>query len=163
MSGWRFALLAGALALAVAAGSFAAGLAVLDDGEPDPPPAAGAATTTTPVPITASTTTTTTVGGPLVTPAWIVVVASEGSERTAIERAEAVAARGHPTGVLRSDDYASLNPGLWVAYAGPYPDRRAAEAAVDELAADGIAGAYVRCAGTAEACSGGDGGDDDDD
>lgn len=159
MTGWRFGLLAGALGLVVAAGSFAVTVAVLDDDEPDRPPTSGGTATTTPAPTTASTTTSSTVTGTLVTPAWIVVVASEGSQDAALEHAEAVAALGHPTGVLRSDDYASLNPGLWVAFAGPYSGRGEAEAAVGQLAADGVSG-YVRCAGSAAECRVGD--DDED-
>lgn len=168
MTGWRLGLLAGALGLAVAAGSFTATVAILDDGEPDPPPTTGHAATTTSAPVASSTTarSSTTVPGTLVTPAWIVVVASEGSQDDALERAEAVAAAGYPAGVLHSDDFTSLKPGLWVAYTGPYPDRRAAESAVDQLALDGVTGAYVRCAGSEAECTSGNGGnghDDDDD
>lgn len=163
MSTNRFAVLLVALALATAAGTFAAGLAVLDDGRPDPPPRSGGTGTasTAPVASTAPSTapTTTSVTGPvaaptdeLESPAWIVVIASKGAEADAQEAALAVAALGHPAGVLRSDDYPSLAPGFWVAYAGPYEARRSAEAAVDDLEGSGIDGAYVRCAGTAKDC-----------
>jgi hypothetical protein len=168
--GGRFGLLAGALGLVVAAASFVAGLAVLDDGEPDPPPRGGAPSDTTAVPIdTSSTTTTTTAAeGLLVSPSWVAVVASAGSEVEAQQAAAVVAAKRYPSGVLLSDDYPSLRAGLWVAYAGPYPDSATAEAAVSALADDGIGGAYARCAGTVADCAGGgngngDGGDDDDD
>jgi hypothetical protein len=167
MSQGRFALLVVVLAMAVAAVSFAAGLQVLDDGRPDPPPAAGSVdtTATTPPPVDASSTTTavpaTTPPGALDTPAWITVVASEASQGMAEEAAALVAAKGYPTGVLHSDDYTSLTPGLWVAYAGPYPDAAAADTAIADLAADGFPGAYVRCAGSKEEC-GADRGDDDD-
>ncbi len=159
MSRWRFGLLAGAVGLVVAGGSFTATVAVLDDGKPDPPPTTSEAPTTTAAPAASSTTerSSTTVPGTLVTPAWIVVVASEGSQDAALERAESVAAAGYPAGVLHSDDFASLNPGLWVAYTGPYPDRRAAESAVEQLARDGVNGAYVRCAGSVAECRGDDG------
>lgn len=155
MRAWRFPLLVALLALVVAAGAFAIGLQVLDDDEPDPPPrpaategppADGGETTTASTSVIAT--------GALPTPAWIVVVASEGSAAAATARADAVGDRGHPVGVLRSDDYPSLNPGLWVAYAGPFTDAAEATAAKDALTTAGVAGTYVRCAGTAEQCRG---------
>lgn len=162
MSTNRFAVLLVALALAVGAGSFAAGLAVLDDGRPDPPPRSGGTATASTAPLastpsTAPSTTTAPAGiaaptDELATPAWIVVVASKGSAADAQEAAEAVAALGHPAGVLRSDDHPSLAPGFWVAYAGPYEERRLAEAALDDLDESGVDGAYVRCAGTVKDC-----------
>lgn len=161
MSGRRFAALVALAALVVGAGSFAAGLAVFDDGRPDPPPdRAGSGDTTEPpagesptAPTTATTTPPIAVTeGPIATPAWIAIVASESSPTTARAKAEAVAAKGLPAGVLSSDDYPSLKRGLWVAYAGPYTDHAAADAAVDQLASRGIGGAYVRCAGTEKQC-----------
>lgn len=164
----RFALLVTLLAMAVAAVSFATGLRVLDDGAPDQPPSSGSPDATgTPLPgVAASSTTSTSVAvttppGELETPAWVTIIASEGSREMAEDAAAPVAAKGYPTGVLHSDDYPSLKPGLWVAYAGPYPDARAAEAAIDALAADGFSGAYVRCVGSKQACSGDDNGHDD--
>lgn len=170
MSTRRFALVVVLAALVVGAGSFAAGLAVLDDGQPDPPPAPDGAAGTAALPPTESSTTTTPptsapagiTEGAIATPAWIAIVASEEAAATARTEAQAVAARGYPAGVLQSDDYPSLKKGLWVAYAGPYPDRAAAEAAVDALAADGVEGAYVRCAGTDKECKGDVGEGDDD-
>lgn len=154
MRRWRFPSLVVLLAVIVMVGSFALGLQLLDDGEPDPPPGgasradpAGEPTTTAAPP-----TTTPVATGGLTTPAWIVVVASEGSEAAATSRADAIGDRGQPVGVLRSDDYPSLNPGLWVAYAGPYASAEEATAARDALAAGGVSGTYVRCAGTAEQC-----------
>lgn len=169
MSGPRFALAVALAAAVVGGGAFAAGLAVLDDGRPDPAPARdgssdtvvpGDPTSTTAAPTTAPTTVPVAEGS-IATPAWIAIVASEDSPATARAEAEAVATKGYPAGVLRSDDYPSLKGGLWVAYAGPYPDRSAAEDAVDDLAADGVEGAYVRCAGTDKECKG-DADDSDD-
>ena len=164
MSRGRFALLVTVLAMLAGVVAFAVGLQVLDDGEPDEPPsdaAAGDTTTTAPPPVSTTTTAPTTPPGALVTPAWITVVASEGSEAEAEADAARVAAAGHPAGVLRSDDYETLKPDLWVAYAGPYPDRATAEAAIASLEEDGFGGAYVRCAGTKQECKGGDEDDDD--
>ena len=163
MSRGRFALLVTLLAMVAGVVAFAVGLQVLDDGEPDAPPSDAAAgdTTTVPPPVSTSTTAPTTPPGALVTPAWITVVASEGSEAEAQADAARVAAAGHPAGVLRSDDYETLKPDLWVAYAGPYPDRATAEAAIGSLEQDGFGGTYVRCAGTKQECKGGDEDDDD--
>jgi hypothetical protein len=155
----RFGLLLAVLGLAVAAGSFAAAWAVLDDGQPDKPPRAGESgdalgsdpvVTTTPT----STSTTSLPAGPsdLATPAWVAVVASEGDEAAATVVAQAIGGAGFSSGVLHSDDYPSLTDGFWVAYAGPYPDRAAADAAVDALATEGFDGAYARCAGTRQEC-----------
>jgi hypothetical protein len=169
MSRGRFALLVTVLAMAAGVLAFALGLQVLDDDGPDAPPeGAGTASETTVAPLPTPSTTAppaTTPPGALETPAWIVIVSSEATEEEADADAAAVAAAGHPAGVLRSDDFPTLNPGLWVAYAGPYPDKGAAEAAVPALAEDGFGGAYVRCAGTKDECKGndGDGGDSDDD
>lgn len=153
MSRGRFTALVVLLAVGVAAVAFALGLQVLDDGEPDPPPR----TTSTGAPageVTTSTTAASTTSTPTEAagPSWIVVVASERDEAGAAAKADAVADLGQPVGVLRSDDYASLNPGLWVAYAGPYPDVGTARQASDALAAAGVIGTYVRCAGSTEQC-----------
>jgi cell division septation protein DedD len=148
----RFGLLLALLALVVAGATFAVGLAVLDDDEPDPPPTvADTGDTLAPDPATASTTS---APAAPATGEWIVVIASEESEDEAGAIAADVVAAGHPGDVLRSDDYPSLNAGFWVAFAGPYPDRGAAEAAVVDLEGDGFTGTYARCAGTEEACGG---------
>jgi len=66
---------------------------------------------------------------------WIVVAASvpEG-DGIAVARAEAQRLNGH---VLRSSDYAALNPGYYVVYRGPFSTRARAEAAAG-------GGTYVR-------------------
>lgn len=155
MSRGRFGLLLGLLTVVVAAGAFAVGVAVLDDDGPDAPPGGNKVTdvssdSTEPSAGDAATTTT---AAPADGPTWIAVVSSEGSEADAAADAEAAAAEaGVPTGVLRSDDHESLNPGLWVAYAGPYATPAEAEAAVDALDAAGIEDSYARCVGTDEQC-----------
>jgi hypothetical protein len=154
VSARRFALVLASVSLAVFAASFTIALPSLPNGptttpnttSTTPPATIPPATTSTTAPSTIPTTT-------LSTPAWITIVASERERDVAEQRAGAVADAGYPTGVLRSDDYASLQSGLWVAYAGPYPDRRAADAAATALADDGITGAYVRCAGTQKECN----------
>jgi hypothetical protein len=158
MSRSRFGLLLGVVALVVAVGSFAVATAALDDGKPDPPPSAqgdgGDAPGSDPVVSSTSSTSTTVevVTGDLATPTWIVVVSSEADEAGATVIAQRVAAEGHPAGVLRSDEYPSLNKGFWVAYAGPYPDLTTATATVGALEAAGYSGTYARCAGTKQDC-----------
>lgn len=169
MSQARFGLLLGLVAVLVAVGSFVAATAALDDGQPDPPPAPGGgseAPASDPVVPTSSTSTTAPVAtGELATPAWIVVITSEADEGSATTAAQRAAAEGHSTGVLRSDDYPSMNRGFWVAYAGPYADRSAAVAGSAELEADGFGGTYARCAGSKKDCGSedqpSDEGDDD--
>jgi len=55
--------------------------------------------------------------------AWTVVLASEvtkGLAEAAVEKAKRVASRGLNIGVLHSNDYVSLRPGYWVAFAGQF-------------------------------------------
>jgi len=150
----RFALLTTLLAMAVGAASFAAGVQVFDDDGPDDPPGRDAAgdadgtSTTAPAQTTTSAPPT-----DLETPTLVVVVSSESDEAAARGIADELAARGYPAGVLHSDDYTSLNPGLWVAYTGPYADGDEAGAALDDLNGDGYTAAYLRCVGTADECS----------
>jgi hypothetical protein len=58
-------------------------------------------------------------------------------------RCGAPAARS-PRGVLRSDNYASLNPGYWVAFSGQYTTADEAGRAAERLRGQGFAGAYPR-------------------
>lgn len=153
----------GALSAIVAAASFALGLVVFDDQTAAPPRPADEPVTAAPDP----TSTTTTSAPPVViavgdldTPAWVVVVGSGSSQASARATAASAARAGHAAGVLHSDDYPSLNAGLWVAYTGPYPDADAAGAAVASLTSDGFDGAYVRCVGTKKECERAAGGED---
>ena len=163
MSQARFGLLLALLAVFVAAGSFLAATAVLDDGKADPPPSAdgddGSERGDPDAPPASTTTTVPVATGQLASPTWVVVITSEPDEAAATASAQRAAAAGHPTGVLRSDDYPSLRRGFWVAYAGPYGDQAAAEAGSAELAADGFANTYRRCVGEQRDCGGA--GDDD--
>jgi hypothetical protein len=148
----RFGLLIGLLAVLVAVVSFLVGVAVLDDGSPDEPPGAGDAPDGDAADDTTTSSTTEAPAGPLETPAFVVVVFSERDEAAAQSRAQQITDAGFPSGVLRSDDYATLNPGYWVAYSGPFPDAGAATSANQDLVGAGFTGSYVRCVGTAEEC-----------
>jgi hypothetical protein len=55
--------------------------------------------------------------------AWTVILASEASKglaESAVEKAKRIASHGLNIGVLHSNDYASLRPGYWVAFAGQF-------------------------------------------
>lgn len=66
--------------------------------------------------------------------AWTVVLASEatrGLAEAAVEKAKRVASRGLNIGVLHSDDYVSLRPGYWIAFAGQFDSVDEAQQAAD--------------------------------
>ena len=88
----------------------------------------------------------------LATPTFVAIVSSDADEATAQQRRDELTESGYDSDVLHSDDFTSLEPGFWVAYVGPFPDPAAAQAAVDQLVADGYTSAYPRCIGTAEEC-----------
>jgi hypothetical protein len=65
---------------------------------------------------------------------WTVVLATRSSERAARDVATRFAAEGVPdVGVLDSDDFGSLNGGLWVVYSGEFATQAEATQALDEL------------------------------
>jgi hypothetical protein len=144
MSRGRFGLLLGLIVVVVAVASFVVVLSLIDD---DAPNGSGTSSTTT------TTASTTTAPGALVTPTFVVVVSSEGDEPSAQLLRDELTESGYDAGVLRSDDYSSLEPGYWVTYVGPFPDVAGTNVAKDELVADGYSAAYSRCVGTAEECS----------
>ena len=144
MSRGRFGLLLGLLFAVIAGGTFFIALQVFDDDDG----AAATTTTTTTVPITTTTST-----DELVTPAFVAIVVSETDEATARSMGDQLTESGFDSGVLHSDDYASLEPGFWVAYVGPFDDVDGAQAAVGELEDEGYTAAYPRCVGSDEECS----------
>ena len=146
MTRGRFGLLLALLALVVGAAAFALTLALITDD--DTPIETGGTTTST----TASSTSTT-APGTLTTPAFVVVVSSESEEARAQQRRDELTESGFDAGVLSSADYASLEPGFWVAYVGPFPDVAGAESAKADLVAAGYTAAYTRCVGSNEECA----------
>jgi sporulation related protein len=73
---------------------------------------------------------------------WTVVLASKSSESEANQAARRFSADGiTDVGVLRSDDYQSLNPGYWVVFSGQYDSQAEANDALDGVDAKQ---AYVR-------------------
>ncbi len=143
MSRGRFGLLLALLALVVAVASFTVALALLDDdGEVE----AGPSSTTT-------TSSSTTVPEGLTTPAFVVVVSSEAEEGPAQLLRDELTESGFDAGVLSSADYASLEPGFFVAYVGPFADVATAEGAKADLVAAGYTASYTRCVGSDEECA----------
>jgi hypothetical protein len=143
LSAGRFRLLLALLFVGLAVASFVVVTLLLESDDDEP----AAATTTT------SSTTTTTAPSGLATPTFIAIVVSETDEATARATGDQLTEGGFDSGILRSDDYGSLQPGFWVAYVGPFDDVAAAESAVTELKAAGYTAAYPRCVGTDEECS----------
>lgn len=127
----------------LAAASFVVVTLLIESGDDEP-----AATTTS----TSFSITTTTSSRGLATPAFVAIVVSESDESTARSIGDQLTEGGFDSGVLRSDDYGSLEPGFWVAYVGPFDDVGAAEAAVADLKGAGYTAAYPRCVGTADEC-----------
>jgi hypothetical protein len=82
------------------------------------------------------------------TEAYTVVLLSTDDRSRARRRAREAAEEGLDAGVLRSDDYASLRPGFWVAFVGEFEGRRAADKAADEYAGQGFGGGYARFVST---------------
>ena len=77
--------------------------------------------------------------------AWTVVLASETDRNAAQTKADQASSRfDGPTGVLRSDDYESLRPGYWVAFAGQLDTREQAISATRTMRRTGFADAYPR-------------------
>lgn len=148
MSRGRFGVLLAVVVLMLGIASFVGVYTVLDDG-PDLPTGAGDLSVTT---VSPSATTTAPMPGALVIPTFVVVVSSEGDEGTAQAIRDELTEGGYASGVLRSDDYGSLEPGFWVAYVGPFENVGAAAVTKDELVADGYAESYARCVGTDADC-----------
>jgi len=140
----RFGVLLALLVAVVTTASFVVVLRVIDDSPSSP----DAASTTT----SSSTTVPTTGAGGLPSPSFVAIVSSNAAQADAQADAAELTERGYDGAVLRSDEYGSLEPGFWVAYVGPFEDGPTAQAATDDLIADGYDAAYPRCVGTAEDC-----------
>jgi len=81
--------------------------------------------------------------------AWAVIISSKEvdrfSEADARQIADDAAAAGVPqTGVLESSAFATLNPGYWAIYSGPYTTKSEAEAAAINIRVQGYPEAYAR-------------------
>jgi SPOR domain len=72
--------------------------------------------------------------------AYTVIVKSSRSRSAAERAAEDLASQGKDAGVLRSDDFSSLNPGYWVAFVGQYDSASQARSEAESIGG----GAYPR-------------------
>jgi hypothetical protein len=75
---------------------------------------------------------------PAGTSAYTIMLAEAPDETTARARATAAVKGGVPAGVLRSDDYASLDPGMWVLFTGRFETRVEAEEEATRYVAAGF-------------------------
>ena len=80
---------------------------------------------------------------------WAVILASKDADTTKVstmsDMRRTARNRGlSPVGVLISDNWASLNPGYWVLYQGPFPTRDSATQAAGVAQTKGYPGAYPR-------------------
>jgi len=76
--------------------------------------------------------------------AFTVVLVSSERRRDARREAQRASGAGLPAGLLRSNDYSSLRPGYWVAYAGEFDSRAEAARRAQSYAAQGFPDAYPR-------------------
>lgn len=76
--------------------------------------------------------------------AFTVVLVSSERRADARREAQRASAAGLPAGLLRSNDYSSLRPGYWVAYAGELDSRAEAARRAQGYAAQGFPDAYPR-------------------
>lgn len=76
--------------------------------------------------------------------AFTVVLVSSTRRADAQREAERAVADGLPAGILRSNDYSSLNPGYWVVYAGQLDSRGEAARRAQSYSAQGFPDAYPR-------------------
>jgi hypothetical protein len=76
--------------------------------------------------------------------AYTVVLVSSKSKSQANSKAREAKTRGISAGVLHSNDYSSLNPGYWVAFAGQYKSASAARSKADSVRSQGFSQAYPR-------------------
>lgn len=75
---------------------------------------------------------------------FTVVLASVGERSDAQRAAREARSSGISAGVLDSDDFSSLRPGYWVAFAGRFDDVAAAERAAERYKGQGFPEAYPR-------------------
>ena len=68
-----------------------------------------------------------------------VIYASDSDRATALQRARRAAALGVPAGVLRSNEFANLEPGVWVTFAGVHEDEAGAQRTAQRMREAGLA------------------------
>jgi hypothetical protein len=143
--------------------ALASGPDKLAAGTPTPTPSAAApAPTSTPVPTATPLATATTSPGATVTPSpspgatatpspgtttsgsfpgwtggdgWTIIIESATSQSKAESVAQDAQSQGLTPGILKSDDYSSLNAGYWVVFTGDYSSKSEAQSALDSVQA----------------------------
>jgi hypothetical protein len=109
-------------------------------------PAPGA--TTTPAPGTTATPSPTTSGsgsfpGWTGGDGWTIIIESATTQSKAESEATSAQSQGLTPGILKSDDYSSLNAGYWVVFTGHYASKSEAQSNLDSVRAK-FSDAYVR-------------------
>jgi SPOR domain len=100
--------------------------------------------TTTPFPsTTASPTTTGSFAGWTGGDGWTVIIESATSQSKAESVATSAESQGLTPGILKSDDYSSLNAGYWVVFTGHYASKSEAQSNLSTVRSK-FADAYVR-------------------
>jgi predicted nucleic acid-binding Zn ribbon protein len=74
---------------------------------------------------------------------WTVIIASKGSQSAAESIATEAQGKGLTVGILKSDDYSSLNPGYHVVFTQKFDSKSAAEDSLSDVQSD-YPDAYVR-------------------
>jgi hypothetical protein len=74
---------------------------------------------------------------------WTVIIASKGSQSAAESIATEAQGKGLTVGILKSDDYSSLNPGYHVVFTEKFDSKSAAEDSLSDVQSD-YPDAYVR-------------------
>jgi SPOR domain len=105
-------------------------------------PSPGATTTPSPS-TTASPTTTGSFAGWTGGNGWTIIIESATSQSKAESVAQDAQSQGLTPGILKSDDYSSLNAGYWVVFTGQYASKSEAQDALDSAQAK-YPDAYVR-------------------
>jgi hypothetical protein len=75
---------------------------------------------------------------------WTAIIASKQSRAEAEAAAAQASDLATTVGILRSDDYTTLNPGYWVAFVGDYSSAPEADSQLPALGRRGFTDAYVR-------------------
>ena len=78
------------------------------------------------------------------TSAYTVILLSTSTRAGAEGVARQAAQAGVPAGVLKSDDYSSLNPGFWVVFGGEFDTTEEAQRESERYASLGFPGGYAR-------------------
>jgi predicted nucleic acid-binding Zn ribbon protein len=74
---------------------------------------------------------------------WTIIVESASTQAKAESVATSAQSAGETVGILKSDDFSSLNAGYWVVFTGDYSSKKDAQAQLDAVRAK-HADAYVR-------------------